>query len=56
MLGFTAVAESREIVLRDRELEAARWFTREELLDESKVKLPSEISIARRLIEGWLES
>ena len=55
MLGFTAVAETRDITLPDDELEDARWFTREELKSGERVQLPSEISIARRLIEDWLE-
>lgn len=55
MLGFTAVATGRDIEIQTEELESARWFTRDELRDEEIVKLPSEISIARRLIEDWLE-
>ena len=55
MLGFTAVAETRDITLLDDELEDARWFTRAELKSGDRVQLPSEISIARRLIEDWLE-
>ena len=55
MLGFTAVATSRDIELQTDELEDARWFEREELRAAQDVRLPSEISIARRLIEDWLE-
>ncbi len=55
MLGFTAMGETRDITLGDDELEDARWFTREELKSGERVQLPSEISIARRLIEDWLE-
>jgi NAD+ diphosphatase len=55
MLGFTAVATTRDIVLQTEELEAARWFRADELREQEVVKLPSEISIARRLIEDWLE-
>ena len=56
MLGFTAVAETRDItLLNDDELEDARWFARKELKNEEGVRLPSEISLARRLIEDWLE-
>ncbi len=53
MLGFTAVATSSEIVLNDRELEDARWFTRAELRSGSP-RLPSRISIARRLVDHWI--
>ena len=53
MLGFTAVATSSEIVLNDRELEDARWFTRAELQSGSP-RLPSRISIARRLVDHWI--
>lgn len=54
MVGFTATAGSREIRLQHDELEDARWFTRNELLERDGVALPSRISIARRLIEDWL--
>ena len=36
------------------ELEDARWFSRQELKAGDVLKLPSPISIARRLIEDWL--
>ena len=55
MLGFTAVAMTRDIELQTDELEDARWFTRDELRTADAVRLPSEISIARRLIEDWLD-
>jgi NAD+ diphosphatase len=54
MLGFTAEAKSSDIELNDGELEDARWFTREELRSEFP-KLPFRISIARRLVDHWLE-
>ncbi|MED5420468.1 MAG: NAD(+) diphosphatase [Pseudomonadota bacterium] len=54
MLGFTADASSREIRLNDGELEDARWFTRKELRSGFP-KLPFQLSLARRLIDGWLE-
>lgn len=56
MLGFTAEAMTREIELQTDELEAARWFSADELREQAVVKLPSEISIARRLIDDWLEA
>lgn len=53
MLGFSARATSREIRLKDGELEDARWFTRKEVA-AGYPKLPSRLSIARRLIEDWI--
>ncbi len=53
MLGFRATAESREIVLNDGELEDARWFRRQEILD-GQPRLPPPLSIARRLVDDWL--
>lgn len=55
MLGFTARARTRDLRLQLDELEDARWFTRQELRRRQGVELPSSISIARRLIEDWLE-
>ena len=54
MLGFTAEATSVDIVLNDGELEDARWFTRKELRSGFP-KLPFRISIARRLVNHWIE-
>ncbi len=54
MLGFMADATSDDIVLNDGELEDARWFTRDELRSGFP-KLPFRISIARRLVDDWLE-
>ena len=54
MLGFTAHAESSEIELNDGELEDAQWFTRKELRSGFP-KLPYRLSIARRLVDDWLE-
>ena len=45
---------SDDIVLNDGELEDARWFTRKELRSGFP-KLPFRISIARRLVDGWIE-
>lgn len=55
MLGFHAEAVSRDIRLNDGELEDARWFSRKELRSGFP-KLPPRLSIARRLVESWLES
>jgi NAD+ diphosphatase len=57
MLGFIAEADTnREQVIRlnDGELEDAAWFTRKELRSGFP-KLPFQISIARRLVELWLD-
>lgn len=58
MLGFHARARTRgDIALIDGELEDARWFSRRQVaraLDgDGPLKLPPDISIARRLIEDW---
>jgi NAD+ diphosphatase len=55
MLGFVAEASGGEIRLNDGELEDARWFTREQLLSGSP-KLPFRISIARRLVDHWIDN
>ncbi|MDH3612487.1 MAG: NAD(+) diphosphatase [Gammaproteobacteria bacterium] len=54
MLGFTATATSSDILLNDGELEDARWFTRKELRSGFP-KLPFRISIARRLVDHWID-
>lgn len=54
MLGFTAEANSEDIALNDGELEDAQWFTRKELRSGFP-KLPFRISIARRLVDQWLD-
>lgn len=55
MLGFVAEATSADISLNDGELEDARWFTRDELASEP-TRLPFRISIARRLVDGWIDA
>ena len=54
MLGFVAEATSSDIRLNDGELEDARWFSRDELRS-GKVGLPFRISIARRLVDYWVD-
>jgi NAD+ diphosphatase len=54
MIGFVADAVSSEIRLNDAELEDAQWFTRKELRSGSP-KLPFRISIARRLVDHWID-
>ena len=58
MLGFIAEADrsvAQEILLNDGELEDAQWFTRKELRSGFP-KLPFSISIARRLVDGWIDA
>ena len=54
MLGFIAEATSDEIELNDGELEDAQWFTRKELRSGFP-KLPFRVSIARRLVDYWVD-
>jgi len=53
MLGFVAEAISDDIHLNDGELDDARWFTREQL-QSGETGLPFRISIARRLVDHWI--
>jgi NAD+ diphosphatase len=61
MVGFHAEAETTDIRRHDGELVDARWFTPEELRaagewgSEAELCLPRRDSIARALIEAWLE-
>jgi NAD+ diphosphatase len=55
MLGFIAEAKTADIVLNDGELEDAQWFTREQLRS-GECKLPFRISIARRLVDHWINA
>jgi NAD+ diphosphatase len=58
MLGFYAEARTTELTIDYGELEDARWFTRDWLSshsDDDSFRLPRLDSIARRLIEDWLQ-
>ena len=58
MLGFTATGLRSEPNVDENELQEARWFGREDLRGQvasGRVRLPRPVSIARRLIEEWLE-
>ncbi len=55
MLGFHAEALTHEIVTDTTELVEARWFTRDELRRPDGFILPPDFSIARRLIDEWLD-
>jgi NAD+ diphosphatase len=54
MLGFTALASTQEVRLEDQELEDARWFSRQDILDGTP-KLPPSLLISYRLIEHWFD-
>ncbi len=51
MIGFTADYDSGELHLQDEELSSGGWFTLETLPE-----IPDKISIARRLIDDWIEN
>ena len=56
MVGLIGHAESDTIRVDGQEIEAARWFTREELRTEAeagRILLPQGISISRSLVEHW---
>ena len=56
MLGYTARAGRFQIHLNDRELEEAKWLSRQELADRlvcGEFLPPTPISISFRLIEDW---
>lgn len=57
MVGFTATAKTREIRLRDDELEDARWFTVDDIVQgmaSGTLGVPPPLSVSYRLIEHWL--
>jgi NAD+ diphosphatase len=57
MLGFTARVDGDPTLhLDEDEIEEARWFTRDELRSGAGPRaLPPPVSIARHLIDRWLE-
>jgi NAD+ diphosphatase len=59
MLGFYARARTTELRLDPDELQNAGWFTRDFLRgphDPDKFRLPRADSIARRLIQDWIDA
>ena len=57
MLGCTARATTTDLVCQPDEIAEARWFTREEFrahVTGGRLRAAGRISIAGRLIEGWL--
>lgn len=58
MVGFTANALSSEIRLRDRELEEARWFTPQQIVDglaDGSFLTPTRLSVSYQLLSHWLK-
>ncbi len=58
MLGFHARAECIPLAVDENELESARWFHKDQLLaspEDADFRLPRKDSIARRLIQAWLD-
>lgn len=56
MVGFLARVEDGPLRMQEDEIEAARWFTREELAAQvaaEEVHISGRLSIARHLIEHW---
>jgi NAD+ diphosphatase len=58
MLGFHAEALTTEITIDPNEIVDARWFTRAQLRAPADhgISLPRADSIARRLIEDWMDA
>jgi len=58
MLGFHAEAKSFDIVRNDDELGDAQWYTADDLagFGDAGRFLPRRDSIARRLVQDWVES
>lgn len=56
MVGFLAQAADGTLRMQEDEIEAARWFTREELAAQvaaEEIHISGRLSIARHLIEHW---
>jgi len=51
MVGFNADYEGGDIHLQKSELSAGAWFNKNNLPE-----IPDKLSIARRLIDDWLEN
>lgn len=58
MVGFYARADFGPLTIDPEELESAQWFDRETLRnapEDDSLRLPRRDSIARRLIDDWLQ-
>lgn len=57
MVGFIASAVSRQITLRDQELEDARWFTVPQIIDgvaDGSLRPATPLSVSYQLLAHWL--
>lgn len=54
MLGFNAKAKTKELHIDTNELEAANWFTRDQI-NANPQMLPNHRSISYALIQDWLK-
>ena len=61
MIGCHAFADSAELEIDTTELEAAHWFTRDEIGaamagdENGRLLTPPSVAIARQLLQWWLE-
>ena len=58
MLGFSARAQTTDIVVDGTEIVEAHWFSKSELraaCESGTVRIPPKSSIARKIIEAWYE-
>ncbi len=56
MLGYHAWTDDPSVHVDGDEIAEARWFSREELAracEQGEIRLPPQVSIARRLVERW---
>ena len=59
MLAYFADTNEDTLELKDRELEHAQWFDRDELIaavHAGKLKLPTAASVAYALVRVWFET
>jgi NAD+ diphosphatase len=57
MMGFMATAVSRQIIMRDHELEDARWFTPQQIVNglaDGSFLPSSALSVSYQLLAHWL--
>ena len=57
MAAFTATARIPDIRLRDHELQDARWFTPQQIVDglaDGSLLTPTRLSVSYRLLADWL--
>ena len=54
MVGYTVDVEGEDFQLDEEELEAARWFSREELADPDGFFYPPPMSLAHHMIRAFI--